>query len=67
MVHTLLRLAALLGHIVLNVILIAWITSYDISGSWVGFILFLLAVTLMLFLLIRHLLLFIHYLKNKSR
>ena len=65
--NTLLRLALLLGHIILNVVLVAWITTYDISGSWINFLVFIVLIMVLLFLFIRHLLLFIQFLKNKSR
>lgn len=65
--NTLLRLALLLGHIIANVVLVAWFTSYDITGSWLSFLVFVAAMMVLLFLFIRHLLLFIQFLKNRSR
>jgi hypothetical protein len=63
--NSLLRLALLLGHIMLNVVVVAWLTTYDITGSWISFLVFIAMMLLLLFFFIRHLLLFIQFLKNK--
>jgi LPXTG-motif cell wall-anchored protein len=60
------RVAAFLLHIVLNAVIVAYVTNYDISGSWLSFIGFLLLALLLLFLFIRHLISFIQFIKTKT-
>lgn len=65
--NLLLRVVALLLHIVANFLLITWLTDFDITGSWLatgGFIC-LLAILLVLF--IWHILKFLLFIKNKIK
>ena len=59
------RIGLLLLHVFLNVVLIAYITRYDISGSWLSMTGFVLVVFIMLALLIFHIMTFIHFYKHK--
>jgi len=60
------RTLALLFHALLNVFLISYITDFDVSGSWLGFTGFVLFLLLLLFLFVRHLLIFIQYIKTTT-
>ena len=62
-----LRIGAILLHALLNIILVSWITNYDISGSWIAVIGFLCLLFLLVILFIKHLLSFIQYIKTKTK
>ena len=59
------RVAALIIHVLLNIIIITRLTDYDLTGSWLAFTGFLIVVLLLVFLFIRHLVSFIYFIKNK--
>jgi hypothetical protein len=65
--HIFVRIGAILAHILLNIIIISYATSYDISGSWLTATGFFLLAFLLLVLFIKHLLSFINFIKNKSK
>jgi hypothetical protein len=62
----LLRVILISVHIFLNFILISYLMSFDVTGSWVKFSLFILLVISLLILFIKHLISFILFLKSKS-
>ena len=62
-----LRTGAILVHAFLNIILVSWITRYDISGSWLAVIGFILLLFVLLILFLKHILAFIHYIKTKTK
>ncbi len=61
------RIGALLLHALLNIIVVTWITNFDITGSWIAVIGFILLLFLLLVVFLKHLLSFIHYIKTKTR
>ena len=64
--HLLFRLAALLLHAVLNFILISYLMDYDITGSWLKVVGFVLLIFMLLFAFIVHLLSFIKLIKTRT-
>jgi hypothetical protein len=52
------------GHALLNFLLTTWMFQYDITGSWMGFILFIILCLLLLLLFIKHLISYIKYLQT---
>ena len=61
------RTGAILLHAVLNVILVTWITNFDITGSWLAVIGFMILLFLLLVLFLKHILSFITYIKTKTK
>ena len=59
------RIIALLLHISLNFLIVSFLTTYDISGSWIGFLLFLVACIFLLVLFVMHLIAFIRFIQSK--
>ena len=64
--HLLFRLAALLLHAVLNFILISYLMDYDITGSWLKVVGFVLLIFMFLIAFIVHLLSFIKLIKTRT-
>jgi membrane protein YdbS with pleckstrin-like domain len=58
------RSAAIIIHIILNIIIVTRLTDFDLTGSWLIFIGFLLLLLVLIFLFIKHLLSFLYFLKN---
>ena len=64
--HLLFRLAALLLHAVLNFILLSYLMDYDITGSWLKVVGFVLLIFMLLIAFIVHLLSFIKLIKTRT-
>ena len=64
--HLLFRLAALLLHAVLNFIFISYLMDYDITGSWLKVVGFVLLIFMLLIAFIVHLLSFIKLIKTRT-
>jgi hypothetical protein len=60
-----LRIGLLLFHIFLNVVIIAYLTRYDVAGSWMATAGFVLLLFVLLAFFIIHLLSFIRFYKHK--
>ena len=60
------RIIAILVHTVGNFIIISSVLSYDISGSWISFFLFILLCVVLFTLFVLHLSLFIRFLKSTT-
>lgn len=58
------RVAALIIHTILNIVIVSKLTDFDLTGSWLGFFGFLILLLLLIFLFIKHLLSFIYFIKN---
>jgi len=59
------RVAALVIHIILNIVIVTRLTDFDLTGSWLIFFGFLILLLLLIFLFIKHVLSFIYFIKNK--
>jgi hypothetical protein len=62
----LLRALAITIHIFLNFFLVTWLMKFDITGSWINFFLFIIAVAVLIVLFVIHLLSFILFIKTRS-
>jgi len=60
-----LRVAAIIIHAILNFIAISYMVNFDITGSWIKFVAFTLAVFGMFYLFLLHIVSFINFLKKK--
>src|SRR5690349_8279863 len=60
-----LRLLAVLLHALLNFIAISYLLDFDITGSWLVFIGFVLLVFLLVYLFLRHIISFIQFIKKQ--
>ena len=58
------RTLAILIHGLINFLLVSWMLQYDITGSWIGFTLFIILCLLLLVLFVKHLVSFIKYLQS---
>lgn len=58
------RIAALLFHALLNFIAVTYLTNFDVTGSWLRFAGFVLAVFALFYFFLRHLFSFVLFLKN---
>lgn len=58
------RTLAILIHGLTNFLLVSWMLQYDITGSWMGFTLFIVLCLLLLVLFVKHLVSFIKYLQS---
>ena len=65
--NLIIRAAALLIHILVNVILITWLMQSDLTGSWLIFAGFLLLLLVLFYLLVIHLISFLQFIKTKTR
>ena len=62
-----LRTTALLLHGLFNFILLTWVMKFDLTGSWLLFIGFIILALAMLSLLVMHLVSYYFYLKTYSK
>ena len=60
-----LRIFSIVLHAVFNFILISYLTDFDLTGSWIVFIGFLIVVFLLSYVFLKHLVSFIHFIINK--
>lgn len=60
-----LRLLAVILHALLNFIAVSYLLDFDITGSWLVFIGFVLLVFLLVSLFLRHVISFIQFIKNQ--
>ena len=60
-----LRLFGILLHAVLNFIIVSYLVNFDISGSWIVFIGFIIVVFFLSYVFLKHLASFIHFIINK--
>lgn len=58
------RTFLILIHAFINFLLVSWVLQYDITGSWMGFTLFIILCLLLLVLFVKHLVSFIKYLQS---
>ena len=58
------RIAVLIVHALLNVIVVTSLLDYDLTGSWLVFAGFVLLLLVLAILFIRHLLSFISFIKK---
>lgn len=61
-----LRLLALLLHALLNFVVITWLTNFDLTGSWLVFAGFVLAVLVLLCFFLKHLVSFVTFFKMEQ-
>ena len=61
-----LRFSAVLLHILANVLIVVYFTDFDLTGSWLKFIGFILLILVLLFLFIRHIVSFINFIKSRQ-
>lgn len=59
----LLRLSLLILHGLANIAAVIYLTAYDITGSWLKTAGFILALFVLLFFFIRHMIAFINFIK----
>lgn len=64
--NLLFRIAALLLHGLANFIVISVFMNYDLTGGWLRFVAFILAVVMLAILFIMHLLTFTRFVKTSS-
>lgn len=60
-----LRIFSIILHAVLNFIFVSYLTDFDLTGSWIVFIGFIIVVFFLSYVFLTHLVSFIHYIKNK--
>jgi hypothetical protein len=61
----LVRVGLLLLHVFLNIVIVAYLTTFDVSASWLSMTGFALAGFIILALLILHIMSFIKFYKHK--
>lgn len=61
------RTAALLLHALLNFLLVNWLVNFDITGKWIFFIGFIIALLALLYFFIKHIVSFIYFIKTKTK
>ena len=61
------RTAALLLHAVLNFIFISWLTNFDLTGSWLRFTGFVLAILALVYFFLKHIVSFLQFVKKQLR
>ncbi|HUC80509.1 MAG TPA: hypothetical protein VMR70_06310 [Flavisolibacter sp.] len=59
-----LRLFGILLHAVLNFVAVSYLLNFDISGSWIVFVGFIVAVFFLSYVFLKHLVSFIHFIIN---
>jgi len=62
----LVRIVFLLIHITLNFIVVSYLVSFDWTGSWIRFFLFLILVLTLAALFIRHVISIIYFIKSRT-
>ncbi len=60
-----LRIFGIILHAIANFILVSYLVDYDITGSWIVFIGFVLVVFFLSYVFLRHLVSFINFIINK--
>ena len=60
------RVVAILLHVIINFILISYLVSFDLTGSWIRFFLFLFLVIILVGLFVKHLLSFLLFVKSNT-
>ena len=60
-----LRIFAIVLHALLNFIFVSYLLNFDISGSWIVFVGFIIVVFFLSYVFLKHLQSFIHFLINK--
>jgi len=65
--NTILRVGALFIHVIVNIVIVAYVTRYDISGSWLSFAGFMVLLFILLIAFIKHLISFISFIKTKTK
>ena len=60
-----LRIFSIVLHAVFNFIIVSYLTDFDLTGSWIVFTGFLIVVFFLSYVFLKHLAIFIHYIKNK--
>ncbi len=63
----LLRTAAIVLHAAANFLFVTFLLNYDISGSWLAFLGFIVLLLFLLFLFLKHALSYIYFLKTKTK
>ena len=63
--YLLLRVFSILLHALINFSIVSYLTDLDLTGSWIVFIGFVIVVFFLSFVFLKHLVSFIHYIKNK--
>ena len=63
--RTVLRTSAIILHTLANFIILSFLMSFDVTGGWLSFVLFVLACILLLAILALHVLSFIRFLQLK--
>jgi hypothetical protein len=64
--HIVIRTGVLLLHLLLNVFIVNYFTGFDITGSWLRFILFLLLILALLYFFTIHVISYLRFLKSRS-
>ena len=62
-----LRTTAIILHAAANYVLVTILIGYDLTGSWLKFIGFIVVLLFLLFLFLKHLLSYIYFLKTKTK
>ena len=62
-----LRTLAILLHAAANYVLVTMLFNYDISGSWLYFIGFIVIMLVLLFLFLKHLFSYIYFIKTNIK
>lgn len=57
------RTAILLVHILLNFIVVSWFLKFDISGSWVSIVVFIIGLIVLMWVFIRHIISYLSFIK----
>ncbi len=61
------RVGAILMHVFLNIVIVSYVTRYDVTGSWIAMTGFVLLLFIMLGLLVMHIMSFLNFLKHKAK
>jgi hypothetical protein len=61
------RIAAIIAHVLLNIVIISFLTDFDITARWITTIAFVLIIFLLFVMLIKHIVSFINYIKTKTK
>jgi hypothetical protein len=61
------RIAAIIAHVLLNIVIISFLTDFDITARWITTIAFVLIIFLLFVMLIKHVVSFINYIKTKTK
>jgi undecaprenyl pyrophosphate phosphatase UppP len=61
------RIIALLLHVVVSFLCINWFLNFDITGKWIFFIGFIIVLLALMYLLVKHVIAFLYFLKTKLK